>query len=125
MIQQLKRLTEKLIFIFYSFIFFLPPPPPPLPRLLQKIFCIWSSNAKKPILTSIIFLSLFFHLMTYTNPNTLTDAKQWTLTLLLFLLFRPFGPHNHRTTQNIYHANHRANDDHHNSHHVTSSSTPL
>ena len=36
-----------------------------------------------------VFLFLVFRLLTYTNPSTLMDAKQWALILLLLRLFEP------------------------------------
>ena len=47
----------------------------------QKFFHIRSQDIKKPMFTPTTFLFLFFHLLTYTNPNILTDAKQQVLTL--------------------------------------------
>ena len=69
---------------------------------------------------STIFCFLFSLLLTYTNPSTLMDAKQWARALLLFRLFEPFVFYSHPTTQKIYlHHHHHPNDHHHNSHHTT------
>ena len=38
----------------------------------------------------IFFVFLFSHLLTYTNPTILTDAKQWVRVLLLLRFFEPF-----------------------------------
>ena len=45
---------------------------------------------------STIFLSLFSRPQENTNPIILVDARQWALTLLLFLLFETcvFDDHN-------------------------------
>ena len=65
----------------------------------QNIFLYLVSKYKKaPIFIPIVFLSLFFHLLTCTNPNTLMDAKQWVKVLFLFLLSRPYIFGNLRTT---------------------------
>ena len=50
---------------------------------------------KKPMFMPIIFLSNFFHFLTYTNPTILMDAKQLALTLLLLRLSDPFFFDNH------------------------------
>ena len=42
----------------------------------QKIFYIQSPDIKKPIFMPIIFLSVIFDLLTYTNPSILMGAKQ-------------------------------------------------
>ena len=44
----------------------------------------------------MVFLSLAFRLLTYTNPNILIDAKQWVKALPLFLIFESFVFHNSR-----------------------------
>ena len=83
---------------------------------------------KKPMFMPIVFLSLFFHLLTYTNPNILIDAKQLVLTLFLLRLFEPYVFYNHRITQKIYlHYHHHPNDyhHHHNNHHATYLPPPL
>ena len=69
----------------------------------QKRFCIWSPDAKKSIFIPTIFLFLFFHPQEHTNPTTLMDAKQQTLTLLLFLLFKLFIFDGLRAIQYIHH----------------------
>ena len=53
----------------------------------QKIFCT-GHQIQKPIFTPIIFLSIFFHLL--TSPSILMDTKQWVRALLLLRIFEPF-----------------------------------
>ena len=55
----------------------------------QKIFVPGHQIQKDPYLMPTIFLSLFFHLLTHTNPAILMDATQLTLTLILLRLFVP------------------------------------
>ena len=69
-----------------------------------------------------IFLFFVLHLLPYTNPNILMDAKQWVRALLLLRLFEPFLFYIHHITQKIYlHHYPHSNDHHHhrNSHHTT------
>ena len=42
----------------------------------QKVFVSCQKAQKKPIFTSTIFLSLFFHIQEHTNRSTLMDTKQ-------------------------------------------------
>ena len=46
-----------------------------------------SSDLKAHAYVHNFSVSFFFHLLTYTTPNILMDARQWVRALLLFLLF--------------------------------------
>ena len=48
---------------------------------LQTFFVSSHQTQKKVLFIPTILLSLFSRLLTYTNPTTLMDARQWTLTL--------------------------------------------
>ena len=41
-----------------------------------KNICVWSSNRKRSMIMTIVFLSLAFHLQKHTNPTSVIDAKQ-------------------------------------------------
>ena len=56
----------------------------------QEMFCIRSPDTKRSIFMPTMLLHPFFHLLTYTNPNILMDAKQQARALLLLKLFEPF-----------------------------------
>lgn len=62
------------------------------------------------IVTSTTFLFVFSHLWEHSNPISVMDAKQWVLTLVLFLLFASCLFYMHRTTE---HVQHHYNDHHH------------
>ena len=62
------------------------------------------------IVTSTTFLFVFSNVREHTNPTSVMDAKQWVLTLLLFLLFGPCVFYMHRTTKHVQH--HYKNNDH-------------
>ena len=66
--------------------------------LFKNLFCIWSTDIKKPMFTSAIFLSLFSRHQEHTNPTNLMNAKQYTFIFLLFLLSVPFAFDSLRTT---------------------------
>ena len=69
----------------------------------SKNFCIRSTDTKKPISIPTIFLSLFSHPQKHTIPTILMDAKQYALTLFLFLLFGPYVFYSLHTTLPSHH----------------------
>ena len=66
---------------------------------VKKKNCIRSTDTKKPIFVSTIFLSLFSHLLACTNPTSLMGAKQYALILFLFVFSVPYVFDNLRTTK--------------------------
>ena len=53
---------------------------------VKKKFVSGHQIQKKSMFMPTIFLSLFFHLLSYTNPNILMNAKELALALLLLRL---------------------------------------
>ena len=52
-------------------------------QIWTEEFFVSGDKIQKPMLMPTIFLSLYFHLPKYTNPNILMSAKQQALTLFL------------------------------------------
>ena len=66
--------------------------------LSKKTFVSSHKTQQTFMFMPTIFLFLFSHPQKHTDTTSVMDAKQWALTLLLFLLFEPFVFDSLRTT---------------------------
>ena len=86
-----KKISSTFMFIWY--------PRPGEVKMCPRAVIFVSDNLPPRIFP---FPSLFFHLLTYTNPSHDRDAKWWVRGLLLFFVSGPSVFDNHHTTLQDY-----------------------